>query len=87
MTSVNISWYLCTVFAIATVVASAITVHPDAQSTMNWMLAGTAGFSLVFGTVAVILKRLDSPEPKWLDRVFQVLAVLGTLWAFALIGG
>ncbi len=87
MTPVNLSWYLCALFAVALIAASAITVHPDAQGSMNILFAGNAGFSILFGVAAIILIRLGSPRPKWLVRGFQAVAILATLVVVVMLGG
>jgi nitrate reductase gamma subunit len=87
VTPVNLSWYLCALFAVALLPCLAVTVHPDAQARMNVLFGGTAGLSILFGIAAVVLRRLGSPKPTWLVRTFQVVAVLGTLLVIAVIGG
>ena len=43
--------------------------------------------SILFGTVAIVFKWFHVPQPKWLLRLFQCLAVLATLVVFLMVGG
>jgi hypothetical protein len=87
MTPISLSRYLCVVFAVAAVAVSATSFHPAAQGIRTFMLAATVGPAVAFGVTAIVLKKSDGPEPKWLVLAFQVFAVLGTLWAILMIGG
>jgi hypothetical protein len=75
----NICWYLCGLFAVALLLASAATVHPDAQAAMAFLMGAEAVLSILFGILAAVLKRLNVAEPRWVVRLFQGLAVLATI--------
>jgi hypothetical protein len=85
MTVVNLSWYLCVLFAVALAVSSAITVEPGVlwfQITVTWL-----ALSILFALVAIMFKRFRVPQPKWLLRLFQGLAVLATLVVILMVCG
>ncbi len=85
MTVINLSWYLCVLFAVALVAESAMTVEPGLLAfkiTGIWL-----ALSILFAAVAIIFRRFRVPQPKWLLRVFQGLAVLATLVVFLMVGG
>ncbi|MGD0898626.1 MAG: hypothetical protein ABR915_12370 [Thermoguttaceae bacterium] len=78
MTLVNIFWYLSALFGVALIATSAITVAPGGEAGMRLELGVFAGGALLFAAIAVTLKRLGVGGPKWLLRLFQVLAVVAT---------
>ncbi len=43
--------------------------------------------SILFAAVAIILRLRHIPQPKWLLRLFQSLAVLATVVVFMMISG
>ena len=85
MTVINLPWYLCVLFAVALTISSAITVAPDGQAWMRLEMGIWLALSVLFAAVAVIFRRF--PQPKWLLRLFQGLAVLATLVVFLTVGG
>ena len=89
MTVINISWYLCILFAfaVALAVSSAITVAPAGQAWMRLEIGTWLALAVAFAAVAVIFKRFHVPQPRWLLRVFQGFAVLATLVALIMVGG
>ena len=85
MTVINLSWYLCVLFAVALVVSSAMTVEPGVMAfkiTGIWL-----ALSILFAAVAIIFRSFRIPQPKWLLRLFQVSAVLATLVVFLVVVG
>ena len=85
MTVINLSWYLCVLFAVALAISSAITFAPGVLAfkiTGIWL-----ALSILFAAVAIVFRRFRVPQPKWLLRLFQVMAVLATLVVFVMIGG
>ena len=85
MTVINLSWYLCVLFAVALAISSAITVAPGIlmfKITGIWL-----ALSILFAVVANIFRRFRVPQPKWLLRLFQCVAVLATLAVFMIVGG
>ena len=87
MTVINLSWYLCGLFAVALVVSSAITVAPGGQAWMRLVMGIWLALSVLFAAVAVIFRLRHVPQPKWLLRLFQCLAVLATVVVFLMVGG
>jgi hypothetical protein len=87
MTVINISWYLCILFVIAVVVASAISVAPGGETWAQLLVGAQATFAVLFGTLAVVFKKLGLSDPKWLLRVFQLIAVVATVAVILVIGG
>lgn len=87
MTIPVLSWYLCVLFAVALTVSSAITVAPGGQVWMRLEMGTWLALSILFAAVAVIFKCFRVPQPKWLLRLFQVLAVLATLVVFLMVVG
>jgi hypothetical protein len=87
MSVVGISWYLCVLSLISAIVLSAITVHPGAQSRARLDIAVAATLAILFAAAALAFKKRGVPGPKWLLRVFQCLAVLGTVFVALMIGG
>ena len=87
MTVINISWYLCVLFAVALAVSFAITVAPGGQAWMRLEMGMWLALSIAFAAVAVLFKRFHIPQPKWLLRLFQGLAVLATIVVFLMVGG
>ena len=87
MTVINLSWYLCVLFAVALAISSAITVAPGGQAWMRLEMGIWLTLSILFAAVAVIFKWFRVPQPKWLLRLFQGLAVLATLVVFSMVGG
>ncbi len=85
MTVINLSWYLCVLFAVALAVSSAITV---AHGVSTFKITGIwLALSVLFAVVAVIFKWFRIPQPKWLLRLFQCFAVLATLVVLLMVGG
>ena len=85
MTVISLSWYLCVLFAVAVVAESAMTVEPGVLAfkiTGIWL-----ALSILFAAVAIIFKRFRIPQPKWLLRLFQGLAVLATVAVFLMVVG
>ena len=87
MTIPNLSWYLCILFAGALAVSSAMTVVPEGQAWMRLEMGIWLALSILFAAVAVIFKWFRIPQPKWLLRLFQGLAVLVTVVVLAMVGG
>ena len=87
MTVINLSWYLCVLFAVALAISSAITVAPGGQAWMRLEMGIWLALSILFAAVAVIFRWFRIPQPKWLLRLFQGLAVLATLVVFLMVGG
>jgi hypothetical protein len=87
MTVARICWYLCGLFAVALVAASAITFHPEAQAARWLLTSGTAALSAVFGVLAVVSRQAAFAQRRWLVRVFQCLAVLATITVILMLGG
>ncbi len=87
MTVINLSWYLCVLFAVALAFSSAITVAPGGQAWMRLEMGIWLGLSILFAAVAVIFKLRHVSQPKWLLRLFQCFAVLATLMVFMMVGG
>ena len=58
MTSINLSWYLCVLFAVALAVSSAITVAPDGEAGMRWQMGMWLTLSVLFAATAIIFRRL-----------------------------
>jgi hypothetical protein len=87
MNHAGVCWYLSGLFAVALAVTSAMSFHPDARSEA-WLLMGSdAGLSIVFALLAVGYRLKRLPSPRWLLRVFQCLAVLGTIVVLMMVGG
>ena len=85
MTIPNLSWYLCILFVVALAAESAMTVEPGVLAfkiTGMWL-----ALSILFAAVAIIFKWFRVPQPKWLLRLFQGLAVLATVVVLAMVGG
>ncbi len=85
MTVINLSWYLCVLFAVALAISSAVTVAPGVLAfaiTGSWL-----ALSILFAAVAIIFSWFRVPQPKWLLWLFQGLAVLATLVVFLMVGG
>ena len=87
MTVINLSWYLCVLFAVALAISSAVTVTPGGQAWMRLKMGIWLALSILFAAVAVIFRWFRVPQPKWLLRLFQGLAVLATLMVFLMVGG
>ncbi|MEI8373854.1 MAG: hypothetical protein WCJ35_13580 [Planctomycetota bacterium] len=87
MTVINLSWYLCVLFAVALVVSSAITVAPGGQAWMRLEMGIWLALSVLFAAVAVIFRLRHVPQPKWLLRLFQCFAVLATVVVFMMVVG
>jgi hypothetical protein len=87
MTVINISWYLCVLFAAALAVSSAITVAPDGQAWMRVELATWLVLSVLFAVVAVAFRLLHIPQPRWLLWTLQCFAVLATVVIALMVGG
>ncbi len=87
MTVVNISWYLCILFVVALAAESAVTVAPGGETMVRMLMGLWAALAVTFAAVAVIVKRLHIPEPKWLVRVFLGMAVVATLVVVAMVLG
>ena len=85
MTIPILSWYLSILFIVALIAESAMTVEPGVLAfkiTGIWL-----ALSILFAAVAIIFKRFCVPQPKWLLRLFQSLAVLATLVVFSMVVG
>jgi hypothetical protein len=87
MTVINLSWYLCVLFAVALAIPSAITVAPGGQIWMRLEMGIWLALSILFAAVAIIFRRFRVPHPKWLLRLFQCFAVLATVVVFMMVGG
>ena len=87
MTVINLSWYLCVLFATTLAISSAITVVPDGQAAMRLEMGIWLALAILFAAVAIIFKLLHVPQPKWLLRLFQCLAVLATVVVLMMVGG
>ena len=87
MTVINLSWYLCVLFAAALAISSAITVVPDGQAGLRLVMGMWLALSILFAAIAIIFKLLRVPQPKWLLRLFQCLAVLATVVVLMMVGG
>jgi hypothetical protein len=87
MTIINISWYLCILFAVALAVSSTITVVPAGQTWMRQEMGMWLALAVVFAAVAVIFKRFHVPQPRWLLRVFQGFALLATVVVLMVVVG
>lgn len=87
MRVVHICWYLCVLFAVALLVISAITVVPGRESVVQTLMVGSAVLAIAFGSVAVVLRRVQPTERRWVLRAFQAVAVLATIVVLLLIGG
>ena len=86
MTVSNISWYLCLLFAVALALSSLMTVAPEGQGWMRLEMGAWLALSILFATAAVGLRVFHLPQPVWLLRLFQCMAVLATV-AIALMAG
>lgn len=75
----NICWYLCGLLAVALLLTSAITVHPNAQREIAMMMGVEAVLCVGFGVLGIVFKWMLSVDPPWLVRTFQCLAVLVTI--------
>ena len=87
MTIINISWYLCVLFVIALVAESTITVAPGGATVIHLLMGAWAGLAVLFAAVAVASRWFRIPEPKWLVRVFQGVAVLATIAVLLMVVG
>ena len=85
MTVINISLYLCVLFALA--VSSAITAALGGQAWMRLEMRMWLALSILVAVVAIVFRWFRVPQPKWLLRLFQGLAVLATLVVFLMAGG
>jgi uncharacterized membrane protein YuzA (DUF378 family) len=87
MNITNISWYLCGLFAFATMIGFVVTVHPKLQNTIYLFIGGAAAISLVFGIFEFEFNRRGFKESKWLLFAFRCLAVLATIFIiFGIVG-
>jgi hypothetical protein len=87
MTVINLSWYLCVLFVLALAVSSAITVAPSGQPAMRLEMAAWLAFSIAFAVVAIIFKWFQVPQPKWLLRLFQCIALFATVVVALMVVG
>ena len=87
MTIINISWYLCVLFIMALVAESAVTVAPDGATVIHLLMGAWEGLAVLFAAVAVAFKWFCIPEPKWLVRVFEGVAVLATVAVLLMVVG
>ena len=87
MTITHVSWYLCLLFFVALAVSSAITVAPGGQVWMRAELATWLALSVLFAVVAVAIRLLHIPQPRWLLRTLQCFAVLATVVVALMVGG
>lgn len=76
----SICWYLCGLFFVACVTASAITVVPAREPVVYGLAAFNAACSVLFGGLALKLRR--SSDPSWVLRLFQGIAVVATILVF-----
>ena len=75
----SICWYLCGLFLFALLATSAITVAPGGEHFFAGLMLFNALCSVVCAGLALILRRNESPPPRWLFRVFQGFAVVATI--------
>jgi hypothetical protein len=87
MTCINLSWYLCVLFAVALAVSSAITVTPGGQAWMRLEMTTWLVLSILFAAVAIIFMRFRVRQPNWLLRLFQGFAVLASVVVVLMVGG
>ncbi len=87
MTVINLSWYLCVLFAVALAISSAVTVVPGGQVWMRLEMGTWLTLSILFAAVAIVFRLRHVLQPKWLLRAFQGFAVLATLVVFLMVGG
>ena len=85
MTVINLSWYLCVLFACALAISSAITVAPNGQASLRLEMGIWLALSILFAAVAIIFRLRHVPQPKWLLRLFQCFAVLATVVVFMMV--
>jgi len=77
MTITNISWYLCVLFAVAMLVSGQVDWGPGwvaGRLDMKWLAS-----SATFAALPVIFWWFRIPQPRWLLRLFQCVAVLATV--------
>jgi len=87
MTIINVSWYLCILFAVALAVSSAITVAPGGQVWVRVEMATWLALSILFAAVAVAFRAFHVPQPRWLLRTLLCFAVLATMAVALMVGG
>ncbi len=87
MTVTKISWYLCTLFILALVAESAITVAPGGATVIHVLMGAWGALAFLFAAVAVAFSWFRLPEPKWLVRVFLGVAVVATAGVLLLTVG
>jgi hypothetical protein len=79
MTVIKISWYLCILFIVALVVESAITVAPGGAAVVHFLMGAWTTLAVLFAAVASSFRWFRVPEPKWLLRIVQGVAVVLTV--------
>ena len=87
MTIPILSWYLCLLFAVALAVSSTITVAPGGQAWLRLEMGIWLALSILFAAVAVAFRLFHAPQPRWLLRTFQGIAVVATLVVFLMVVG
>jgi hypothetical protein len=87
MTVINISWYMCVLFAVALAAESAVTVAPGGEMMVRMLMGLWAALAVVFAAVAVTVRWLHVPEPKWLARAFVGVAVVATVIVVVMVVG
>jgi hypothetical protein len=81
---VAILWYIFTLFVLALVAESAVSVAPGGEAMQTILMGTWAALAVLFAVLASTLKRLGVSQTKWLVRVLLGVAVLATA-AVALI--
>jgi hypothetical protein len=79
MTAAGISWYLCILFIVTLLALSTVTVAPAGAAAIYSLLGACAGLAVFFAAVAVSFRLFRLPQPRWLIRVFECVAVLATI--------
>ena len=87
MTVIKISWYLCFLFVLALAVESTITVAPAGATVIRFLMWAWAILAILFAAVAISFKVFRFPEPKWLLRSFQAVAVVATVAVVLMVVG
>jgi hypothetical protein len=83
----HLCWYLCGLLALALLLTSATSFHPNAEGLRAVELGVEAGLAILFGILAVVLTRLNLTEPQWVVRTFQCLAFVATVFVVLMVGG
>jgi uncharacterized membrane protein YhaH (DUF805 family) len=87
MTVIRLSWYLCLLFIVALAADSAITFTPGGEAMVRTAMGALAVLATVFAVIAVAFRRMRQPEPKWLVRVFQAVALAATVVVAMMVVG